>query len=165
MTRPANNGSWADTTHRHGDVRGVVPAVGKTLELGLGVLVVALVTSTMFGSVVPHYESIGGAEVADRSLARAGTTVESAIPPASVSARASATATLPSTIRGATYEIHADSDALHLEHPHPGVGGRLPLPLDDRVLDLAGTWRSSDRFRVSVTANRTAVTVTIGGTA
>lgn len=143
--------------------RGVAPAISKTLEIGLGVLLVALLTSTFYGNVVPDYRTAAGGELADRSLAKAITTTEHAVPPEASSATTTVAAELPPTIRGATYEIHAAGDALELRHPHPGIGRSVRLAIPARVVTVTGSWRSTETFSVSAEATGSDVTITIGG--
>lgn len=145
------------------DQRAVTPAVGKTLEIGIGLLVVALLTSALYGNVVPAYRTAGGQELADRALSGAAAATETVVPPDAIGAKASRTTSLPATIRGSTYEIHANGTALVLRHPHPRIEGRIPLALPDRVNTLTGTWRSTEQFRVTATSNRSTVSITIGG--
>lgn len=163
MTRYPGTRYAGDPRRFWRDERAVTPAVGKTLEIGIGVLVVALLTSALYGNVVPSYRTAGGQELADRTLASAAMTTEGVVLPVAVTAKGSGTTTLPATIRGATYEIHANGTVLELTHPHPRIGGRLPLALPKRVVEVTGTWRSTDRFRATASGNRTTVTITIGG--
>lgn len=137
--------------------------MGKTLELGIGILVVALLTSTLYGSVVPTYRTAAGDELADRALSTAVATTEDAVPPDGARVSSTRRVTLPSTIRGATYEIHATGDALTLKHPHPGIGGTVPLAVPPAVVSIAGTWRSTDPFVVTTTGSADRVTIEIGG--
>lgn len=162
------SGPWIRrTTNRpsriRSDDRAVAPAIGKTLEIGLGVLVIALLTSTLYGSVVPTYRTTAGDELADRALADALTTTEATVPPRATTARAVATVDLPATIRGSTYGIVATGGGFELQHPHPGIGGRAPLALPERVTTVTGTWQSTDPFYVVVTGNRSGTSITIGG--
>lgn len=143
--------------------RAVAPAVGKTLEIGIGVLVVILLTSTLYGSVVPAYRTTAGEELADRTLATAVATTERTVPPVGAHVSASRRVDLPATIRGATYELHATGGAIALRHPHPAIGGRAPIALPDRVLTVSGRWRSTDPFVVTASGNRSGVTLEIGG--
>lgn len=143
--------------------RAVAPAIGKTLEIGIGVLVVALLASTLYGSVVPGYRTTAGTELADRTLARAVATTESAVPPGRAYASTTRRIDLPATIRGSTYEIHADGHALELRHPQPEIGGRVPLAVPRRVVSVSGAWRSTDGFEVEATASAGNVSIEIGG--
>lgn len=145
------------------DDRGVAPVVGKALEIGIGVMVVALLTSTLYGSVVPGYRTAAGAELADRALARAAANAESVVPPPGVVVHASTRVSLPSTIRGSTYEIHATGARLELRHPRAGIGDTITLAVPERVVAVRGTWRSTDPFVVAASGNESGVTLTIGG--
>lgn len=146
------------------DARAATPAVGKTLEIGIGVLVVALLTSTLYGSVVPGYRTAAGDELADRSLSRAIAATERAVPPPSDAATATVELQLPATIRGATYEIHAVGRALELQHPHPGIGRSVPLAIPEHVVSVTGTWRSTEPFHATAQSSGGKITISIGGT-
>ena len=133
------------------DRRALVPVVGKTLEIGLLVLLVALLTTTLFGGAVPTYRTGVGEEVGERTLQHAASEVSAA----TVSADGSETVLtrtevpLPATIRGASYRIHGDGRTLVLDHPHPNVAGRTRLVLPAEA-NVAGTWRSDRTALVSV---------------
>lgn len=163
MNQSRSQESASPPKPRRFDDRAVAPAVGKTLEIGLGILVIALLTSTLYGSVVPAYRTAAGDELADRTLAEAITTTEATVPPPSATATAKASITLPPTIRGSTYGIVANGTVLELRHPHPALGNRAPLALPRRVTTITGTWRSTDPFRIVAHGNQTGVTITIGG--
>lgn len=157
MTRPG------PTRRVTTDTRAVSPAVGKTLEIGMGVLVIALLTSTLYGSVIPDYRANAGAELADAALARALSATEGVTPPPAASVSVTTHVNLPATIRGATYEITATGTRLELRHPHPRIGRSVPLSLPTRVVSISGTWRSTRPFVVTASGNRSAVTLQIGG--
>ena len=132
--------------------RGLSPVVGKTLELGVGVLFVALLTATFFGGVAPDYRAAVGAELGDRTLTAAADRIEAAVPGTAypridrtVSVR------LPATVRGDPYRIVADgrTPSVRLVHPDRTVGGRLRLALPDSVA-VRGSWRSTSPSRVVV---------------
>lgn len=144
--------------------RAVAPAIGKTLEIGFGVLLVALLTTTLYGDVVPGYRTAAGDELADRSLSRAVTATERAVPPDAHTAATAVEVQLPSTIRGATYEIHAVDDTLELRHPHPGIGRTVRLALPARVVSVTGAWRSTDTLLVTARTTAEGARITIGGT-
>lgn len=146
------------------DARAATPAIGKTLEIGIGVLVVALLTSTLYGSVVPGYRTAAGDELADRSLSRAIAATEKVVPPESDAATATVELRLPATIRGATYEIHAVGRALELQHPHPGIGRSVSLAIPERVVSVTGTWRSTEPFHATARSAGGKITISIGGT-
>jgi hypothetical protein len=123
--------------------RAVTGAVGKLLELALVVLFVGMLSTALFGGVVPEYRSAAGGEVGERTLAVGAQRVQQAVPPAVDATYASATyrVDLPQTIRGDAYRIHVDGRALVLDHPAPAVGGRvrLAVPTDTTV---SGAWAS-----------------------
>jgi len=149
------------------DDRALSPVVGKTLELGVLVLLIAMLTATLYGGVVPEYRSAAAGELGDRTLARAAGDVERAVPPnatgglpagvAPVAVRASVD--LPGTIRGTTYRVVAENRSLRLVHPHPSVGGETQLALPDRVRTVDGAWESSAPAAVAIRANATGVHV------
>jgi len=118
--------------------------VGKTLELGIGVVFVALLTATFFGGVAPDYRAAVGAELGDRTLAAAADRVEAAVPdptPRRVDRRV--TVRLPETIRGDPYRIVAAAGpSVRLVHPDRTVGGRLRLDLPGSV-PVRGSWSST----------------------
>jgi len=118
--------------------RAVTPAVGKTLEIGIVVLFVGLVTTALLGGVVPDYRTAAGAEVGDRVLATAAQEVERAVPPSARDLSVRRTVDLPSTIAGSGYAIRVDGRALVLDHPDPAIGGRIDLSLPRRVDRVTG---------------------------
>lgn len=127
------------------DERAVVPSVAKALEAAVVVALVALLTATLFGGVVPGYRSAAGAEVGDRVLATAGQGVEAAVPPGGVAVDARHRVSLPRSVRGEGYVLRADAgtESLVLDHPHPAVGGRARLALPDRVATVRGEYDSA----------------------
>lgn len=130
--------------------RAATPAVGKALEVALLVLLVALLTTTLFGGVLPAYRTAAGAELADRTLAEGATAVERTAP-ADADAYAAFERTrrvdLPGRIRGERYAVRADGGRLRLVHPHAGVGGTVRPALPNGTT-LAGSWRSGQPARV-----------------
>jgi hypothetical protein len=132
--------------------RGLSPVVGKTLELGVGVLFVALLTATFFGAVAPDYRAAVGSELGDRTLTAAADRIEAAVPGTDYSrVDRNVTVRLPETIRGDPYRIVADGGvpAVRLVHPDRTVGGRLRLDLP-RSATVSGSWRSTSPSRVVV---------------
>ncbi len=132
--------------------RGLSPVVGKTLELGVGVLFVALLTATFFGGVAPDYRAAVGSELGDRTLAAAADRIEAAVPAADhphVDRRV--TVRLPGTIRGDPYRIVAADGppSVRLVHPDRTVGGRVRLDLPVSA-SVRGSWRSTSPSRVVV---------------
>lgn len=118
--------------------RGLSPVVGKTLELGVGVLFVALLTTTFFGGIAPDYRTTVGEELGDRTLVAAAERTEAAIPTGDVLGVDRRVAVrLPETIRGDPYRIVAGttdgSATLTLVHPAERIGGRLRLAVPGDV--------------------------------
>lgn len=158
------------------DDRAVVPVVGKALEVALVVLLVSVLTASLFGTAVPTYRSSVGSEVGDRSLQYAANEVEGAARDAARTAsEGQATAAeqptsaaervavevdvpLPRTIRGSRYRVRTSGGALRLDHPHPTIGerARLSLPAGAR---LSGTWRSGSETSVAVSGGDGAIRV------
>jgi len=118
--------------------RGVTPAVGKTLEIGIVVLFVGLLTTVLLGGTVPDYRTAAGAEVGDRVLVTVAQEIERTVPPTGRDVSASRTVSLPSTIAGSGYTIRVDRRALVLDHPDPAIGGRVALSLPPRVDRVTG---------------------------
>lgn len=133
-----------------GDDRAVAPAVGKVLEVGLVMLFVGALTTTLYGGVVPDYRTAAGDEVADRVAAAASQQVEAAIPPNRSRVRSVTAVDLPETIRGEYYEVVVRNRTLVLDHPHPDVTASARLSLPDAVVDVSGSWSSNERAWVVV---------------
>lgn len=132
------------------DDRAVTPAVGKTLEIGIVVLFVGLLTTALLGNVVPDYRTAAGAEVGDRVLTSAGQEIERAIPPTAREVSARRTIDLPSTVAGSAYALWIDGRTLVLDHPMDAVSGRLRLSLPTRVDRIEGRSQSGARTVVAV---------------
>lgn len=132
------------------DSRGVAPVVGKALEAGLVVAYVSLLTSALFGGVVPDYRTAAGDAVADRTVAAAAQRVQQAVPPDATAVRATARVAIPDAIRGTAYEVVVRNRTLVVVHPHPGVAARARLALPAAVASVDGRWDSTERALVSV---------------
>jgi hypothetical protein len=141
--------------------RGLVPVVGKALEIAVLVLLTALLATALFGSALPAYRTAAGAELGDRTLAAAAERVERAVParPAD-DVRRDLRVDLPDRIRGSTYVIRGRGQSLVLDHPTAGVGdtARLALPSDVRV---TGAWSSGSTAVVRVRGDAEALRVTL----
>ncbi|MFC5970926.1 hypothetical protein ACFPYI_06230 [Halomarina salina] len=131
------------------DDRAATPVVAKALEAAIVVLFIGLLTSTLFGGVLPGYRSTAGDAVGERALSAAAARVEQAVP-ATADATVRLRVGLPDTIRGDTYRVRSDDGALVLDHPHEAVDGRVPLALPDRVARVEGTWRSTGEAVIRV---------------
>ncbi|MFB6140840.1 MAG: hypothetical protein ABEJ26_10445 [Halosimplex sp.] len=141
--------------------RAVAPAVGKTLELGIVVLFVGLLTTVLLGGVVPGYRAAAGAEVGDRVLATVAQEVESAVPPAARDVSARRTVAVPTAIAGSGYSLRVDGRRLVLEHPNAAVSGQLRLSLPPRVDRIEGR-ADGGRVVVTVRGDRGGLVVEIG---
>lgn len=141
------------------DQRGLTPAVSKALEVGIVVLFVGVLTTTLYGNVVPEYRDTVGDEIADRTVAAAAERVENAVPPPVRHARVVHRVALPDRIRGAGYRIAAANRSLEVRHPSPAVESRTPLVLPAHVDAVVGEWESSAETIVVVSGTADGVTV------
>lgn len=132
------------------DCRAAAPAVGKALEAGIVVLFVALLTTALYGGIVPNARTAAADEVGERTLQHAAANVEAAVPEhESPGAGAGGVVAerrvdLPATIRDSGYRITADGERLVLVHEHGNVGGGTPLVLPESVRAVRGNWTDSD---------------------
>lgn len=137
--------------------RAVAPVAGKVLEIALVLLYVGSVTAALYGGVVPGYRTAAGTEVGERALATSADRVEAAaVPGRNVSVRARVD--LPARIRNEPYVVRAGDGVLVLDHPHPDIGGRVPLVLPDDVA-VQGAWHSARPANINVTKNATGTLV------
>lgn len=129
--------------------RAAAPAVGKALEAGIVVLFVALLTTTLYGGVVPNARTAAADEVGERTLQHAATNVEAAVPAhagtgaAAGEVVAERRVSLPETIRDRGYRVTANETSLVLVHKHADVGSTTPLVLPDSVRAVRGNWTDS----------------------
>jgi len=135
--------------------RAIAPVVGKALEIGVVLLYVSVVTAALYGTVVPEYRTAAGVEVGDRVLASTAAGIETGTPAAGRNVSVRERVDLPERIRDRSYTIHTEGATLVLDHPHPEVGGRMPLALPDRVVAVRGVWHSDRPARLL--ANSTVV--------
>jgi hypothetical protein len=125
------------------------------------VLFVGLLTTTLFGNVVPAYRAAAGEELAERTVAGAADRVEASVPPAARDATVTRHVDLPETIAGGTYRIRVDERRLVLEHPHPAVDASMRLALPDRVAAVRGSWKSGGRPTVTVRSDDAGLVVVL----
>lgn len=150
---------WAD--------RGLSPVVGKTLELGVGVLFVALLTATFFGGVAPDYRATVGTELGDRTLVAAAERTEAAVTPDDVvRIDRRIVVRLPETIQGDPYRIvaaQADGEpVLTLAHPDGRIGGRLRLSVPGDVAVSGSVTSTSPSWIRAVGTDEGGIRVTLG---
>lgn len=143
----------------HVDDRGVTPAVSKSLEMGVVVLFVALLTTVLLGGIVPEYRSAAGATLGERVRTTAAVAVEDAVPPPGTRVRATHDVDLPATLAGEGYEISVDGRWLVLDHPDDDVAGRVRLALPPHVTRVDGGWDSGADAVVRVSGDRGGVVV------
>jgi hypothetical protein len=142
--------------------RAVTPVVGKALEASVVVLFIGLMTTALFGGVVPEYRTAAAAELGDRTAAAAAEQIESAIPPNVRYVEAEFRVRLPRTIRGEPYRIRAvGSSTIALDHPSPAVDQRLRLALPSTVVSVRGEWVSWKRAVVTVRSVPDGLVVTL----
>lgn len=131
--------------------RALAPVVGKALEAALVVLFLGLLTTTLYGGVVPDYRDAAGNEMGERTLSLAAQRIQQAVPPVGSEVSAHYRVDLPRTIRGRAYRIEADGRSLVLSHPSSAVGGRSRLVLPESVVSVSGSWSSREPTAVRVT--------------
>lgn len=133
--------------------RGATPVVGKALEVGIVVLYIALLTTVLYGGLVPEYRAAAGSDVGDRVLAEATQEIQGAVPE-SERARARTTIDVPDRIHDSDYQLRAverpEGYRLALEHPHPEIGSEVPVFLPADVVAFEGAWTSTERGVVVV---------------
>lgn len=139
--------------------RALTPAVSKALEVGIVVLFVGVLTTTLYGNVVPEYRDTVGKEVADRTVAAAAERVENAVPPRVRHARVVHRVDLPTSVRGTGYRISAVNRSLVFRHPSPAVEARTRLALPAHVDDVVGEWESGAETVVVVSGTDDGLTV------
>ncbi|MFB6107601.1 MAG: hypothetical protein ABEJ82_02020 [Haloplanus sp.] len=135
--------------------RAQADVVGKALEVALAVLFVGLVTTLLYGGVVPAYGTAAGDAVAERTVALAAERTQQAVPAVGRRVNATARVDLPTTIAGAAYEVRVENRTLVLDHPDPEIGARAQLALPGTVETVDGRWRSGDDAVVRVRGNAT----------
>lgn len=143
--------------------RAQATVVGKALEVGLVVLYVGLLTTTLYGVVVPTYQAAAGESVADRTLATAAERIQQTVPPSARSVDARRTVALPATIAGAAYEIRVVDRTLVLDHPNEAIDSRLRLALPSTVDRVEGRWTSGEPARVRVSDGPNGLVVRLEG--
>lgn len=141
--------------------RGVSPVVGKVLEAGLVVLYVGMLTTTLYGGVIPDYRTSAGAEIGDRVLSKSAERLQQAVPANGTVVRGQMRVSLPPTIRGTEYEIRADGRTLALVHPNERVSSSVRLALPASVSTVRGNWSSREPAVVVVRSERDGLVVAL----
>lgn len=146
------------------DSRAQTSVVGKVLEAGIVVLYVGLLATTLYGGVVPAYETAAGESVAERTVASTAERIQQAVPPAGRAVDSRTRVTLPPTISGAAYVIHVENRTLVLEHPD-GLGASTRLALSETVTRVEGRWQSGEPAVVHVEGAQSGLVVRLEGEA
>ena len=127
--------------------RAISPVAGKTLELGIGIILIALLTTSLLGGVTPGYQSAVGLELADRVVIGAADRIESTaegIEDASTVDRR-IKITLPQHIRQKPYRIIANTTAdgtyIQLQHPDPAISASTRV-ISQNLITVTGSVRS-----------------------
>ncbi|KAB1198921.1 MULTISPECIES: hypothetical protein [Haloferax] len=141
----------------------MVPVVGKALEAAIVVLFVGLLTTTLFGGVVPDHRDAVAHELSERALSTATDRVETtaSVPESAIRGDRLAAVDVPRTIRGSTYRIeyvrnasfgsdpNTTTPALVLDHPRDAFDRQVPVTLPSSVT-VSGSWDSGSDCQVRV---------------
>lgn len=142
------------------DNRGVTPVVEKTISIGLVVLFVGGLTTTLLGGTVPDYRTGTGEEIADRVLAEAADAVNDAVTAANGTVSARTVADLPGTIADEGYRIELRGGELHLRHPNPGITASTRVALPAEIVARNSTWRGGEfAVRLSGVAGNRSISI------
>jgi hypothetical protein len=124
------------------DSRGLSTVVEKTLAIGLVTLFLSLSAVTVFGGVLGDARTEAGSRIADRTVAVAAERVQQSLPPNGTRGEVRLGVDLPSTIRGANYQISVEDRTLVLDHPRDALDRRAPLAVPAEVAAVEGRWES-----------------------
>lgn len=144
------------------DNRGLTPVISKALSIGIVVLYIGILTTVLYGSVIPEYRMATANEVSDRTLATAAERVQQAVPPPTRHIDARFSLELPGTIRDQAYSLQAANRSLVLNHPHPNIGGRVPLVLPRTVIGIEGKWQSHETLIIRVEGTNSRYIIKLG---
>ncbi|MFH5798049.1 hypothetical protein [Haladaptatus sp. CMAA 1911] len=126
------------------DDRAVSPVIGKVLEAGLVVLYIGLLTTTLYGGIVPKYRTAVGDEVGQRVLSKSAERIQQAVPEVGTNVRVRLRVSLPETVRGSGYVVRADGESLTFDHPNERLNSTVRLALPSRVATVRGNWSSRE---------------------
>ncbi len=135
---------------RFGNERAVSPVIGKVLEAGLVVLYVGLLTTTLYGGVVPKYKTAVGHEVGGRVLSKTAERIQQSVPTEGTNVDVRLRVSLPETIRGHEYVIRANGTTLALDHPDDRLNSSVRLTVPSRVATVRGNWSSREPAIIAV---------------
>lgn len=134
------------------DDRGASSVVSKALEIVIVLLYVGVLSTGLYGGIVPDARGTADDAVAERALAAAVEEIRAAVPP-SGDGTVRLAVTLPEHIGGQAYTVLVQNRALVLRHPHPAVDASVPLFLPDRVRSITGRWESDGETVVEIDAS------------
>lgn len=143
------------------DNRGLTPIISKALEIGIVLLYIGVLTTVLYGSVIPEYRTATADEIDDRVIATAAERVQQTVPPPTRHLDARFTVELPATIRDRMYSIRASNRSLILHHPHPNIGGRVPLALPKTVSKIEGKWQSHGPLVIRIVSEESGYVIKI----
>jgi hypothetical protein len=129
------------------DDRGISPVAGKTLELGIGVILIALITTSLLGGVTPGYQSAVGIEIADRVVINVADRIESTADGTAdtLTADRRIRVTVPQNIRQKPYRVIANTTAdkthIRLQHPDPAISASTHI-VSHNLITVTGSIRS-----------------------
>ncbi len=144
---------------RFGDHRAVSPVIGKVLEVSLVLLFVGLLTTTLYGGVVPRYKTAVGDQVGGRVLSKTAERIQQAVPADGTNVNVQLRVSLPETIRGHEYVIRANGRTLTLDHPDSRLNSSVQLTLPSRVATVHGNWSSREPASIVVRSGSNGLTV------
>jgi hypothetical protein len=134
------------------DKRAASTVVSKGLEITIVLLYVGVLSTALYGGVVPEARETADDAVAERALAAAVEDIRAAVP-ASGDGTVRLVVDLPATIGGQTYTVVPEGRTLVLHHPHQAVDSSVALLLPDRVDAITGRWESGDETVVEIEAS------------
>lgn len=131
------------------DNRGASAVVSKALEIVIVLLYVGVLSTALYGGVVPEARQTADDAVAERALAAAVEDIRAAVP-SSGDGTVSLAVELPTTIGGEVYTVVPKGRALVLNHPNEAVDAKVALLLPDSVQAITGRWESSGETVVEI---------------
>lgn len=140
------------------DNRAASAVVGKALEIAIVLLYIGILSTGLYGGIVPEARQTADDAVAERAIAAAVEDIRAAVP-ANGDGTVRLDISIPDRIGGTGYTVVVEDRALVLEHPHPAVDANVPLLLPDRVASVTGRWQSTGDTVVEIDASNSDVVV------
>lgn len=131
--------------------RAVSPVVGKILAAGITLLFVAGMSATLYGGLVPHYQTTAGDELGERVLATAVISIEATPPAVDGTVDSERRVELPATIDSEGYRLVLSNETLTLAHPAEGIGAETRLALPENVTVEDSSYQSGTDLVIRVT--------------